>query len=283
MPLLNIVAQSCSRTTILVASVFLPQELQENYEWALRQLLAHLGSDAVLTVLVTDRELALINAIRIVYPTTVNLLCIWHIEKNVVSHCKGYLGARGINEGPTPQREPGQPATTLYERFMDAWHDVIRSETEAEYQENMSALQALRGDTVVENQQLDTARNYVLGTWLTDHKERFVAAWANRHRHFGMLSTSMAEGSHSAFKKRLKSSTGDMLCVVRRLRATYRHMERLFTKRVEDDDKLRAIHDGALLTLTSVRVGRHCAFGLTHAHSCRVWCRATPSSTSSRE
>ena len=43
------------------------------------------------SVIVSDRELALMNAIHIVFPRTMNLLCIWHIEKNVLRNCKGHF------------------------------------------------------------------------------------------------------------------------------------------------------------------------------------------------
>ena len=37
-------------------------------------------------VIVTDRELALMSAIAIVFPSTKNLLCIWHVKKNVLAY-----------------------------------------------------------------------------------------------------------------------------------------------------------------------------------------------------
>ena len=39
-------------------------------------------------VLVTDRDLGLIRAIRNVFPDVPHLLCIWHVNKNVLAHCK---------------------------------------------------------------------------------------------------------------------------------------------------------------------------------------------------
>jgi hypothetical protein len=38
--------------------------------------------------MVTDRELALMNGIKVAFPRTANLLCGWHINKNLVANCK---------------------------------------------------------------------------------------------------------------------------------------------------------------------------------------------------
>ena len=38
-------------------------------------------------VIVTDRELALMNAVQTVFSESHNLLCIWYINKNVLVNC----------------------------------------------------------------------------------------------------------------------------------------------------------------------------------------------------
>ena len=42
------------------------------------------------TVVVTDAKTGLIAAILIVFTGTKHLLCIWHINKNIVVHCKNW-------------------------------------------------------------------------------------------------------------------------------------------------------------------------------------------------
>ncbi|KAH1220856.1 hypothetical protein GmHk_12G034391 [Glycine max] len=44
-----------------------------------------LRRDALPRIIVTDRDLALINAVKTVFPETTNLLCRFHIDKNVKS------------------------------------------------------------------------------------------------------------------------------------------------------------------------------------------------------
>ena len=39
-------------------------------------------------IIVTDRELALLNAFEIVFLDLANLLCLWHINRNILKNCK---------------------------------------------------------------------------------------------------------------------------------------------------------------------------------------------------
>ena len=61
-------------------------------------------------VVVTDRELALISAIQIITGDAFNLLCIWHIKKNIVANLKKHLRT---NEG--------------WQRFLADWHLLVAS------------------------------------------------------------------------------------------------------------------------------------------------------------
>ena len=57
--------------------------------WALQRFQGlFLKRDALLGVIVTDRDLALMNAMKIVFPEATNLLYWFHIDKNVKAKCK---------------------------------------------------------------------------------------------------------------------------------------------------------------------------------------------------
>ena len=43
--------------------------------------------DAISRVIVTVRDLTLMNAVKIVFPEITNLLCLFHIDKNVKAKC----------------------------------------------------------------------------------------------------------------------------------------------------------------------------------------------------
>ena len=72
--------------------VFLRHESEEDYIWALRQMMI-VFQDRITgpIVIVTDRELALMAAISRVLPEAKNLLCIWHINKNVLANAKTHF------------------------------------------------------------------------------------------------------------------------------------------------------------------------------------------------
>ncbi|KAH1228086.1 PKS-NRPS hybrid synthetase [Glycine max] len=53
-----------------------------------------LRRDALHRVIVTDRNLALMNAVKNVFPECTNLLCRFHIDKNVKAKCKSLVGKK---------------------------------------------------------------------------------------------------------------------------------------------------------------------------------------------
>lgn len=76
-------------------------ESKESYTTALKYFKNLFHKDHLPRVLVTDRELALIAAIRIHFETAEILLCIWHIEKNVIKTCKPRFSGKPKEEWDT--------------------------------------------------------------------------------------------------------------------------------------------------------------------------------------
>ena len=74
--------------TFSVAFAYLQYEKEDNYTWALGILRSVMDENTLHSIIVTDRELALMNAICMVFPATTNLLRRWHIGKNVLANCK---------------------------------------------------------------------------------------------------------------------------------------------------------------------------------------------------
>jgi len=112
-------------------------------------------------VIVTDRELGLMNAIHKVFPTTNTLLCRWHISKNVLANYKKLFDR---NE--------------TCEKFILGWYLVIFASTKNEYECRIH-------DLIVEYHAYKDVLDYVINTWLNDYKKKFVAAWTNKIMHFG--------------------------------------------------------------------------------------------------
>ena len=120
MPLLDIIGMSSFNKSFYAGFCFLLHEKQEDYVWALRMFSNAMGfDDSQPLVIVTDREFALINAIDEVFPRANHLLCVWHIQKNVVAKCKPYFSEQDD-----------------WDVFSSMWNSVIYAETEGEFIES---------------------------------------------------------------------------------------------------------------------------------------------------
>jgi hypothetical protein len=109
MPLLHVVGMTAFNTTFSICFVFLKEEKEADYVWALQQVYRLFSNGNLPETIVTDRELALMNALRRLFPNSTNLLCAWHINKNVTAKCKPSFGS-------------GED----WERFLSMWVQVIR-------------------------------------------------------------------------------------------------------------------------------------------------------------
>ena len=70
-------------------------ERVNNVVWALEHFRGlFLRRDALPRVIVTERDLALMNAVKTMFPECTNLLCRFHIDKNVKAKCKSLIGQK---------------------------------------------------------------------------------------------------------------------------------------------------------------------------------------------
>ncbi|CEG46318.1 MULE transposase domain [Plasmopara halstedii] len=162
------------------------EEKKKDYLWAIAKLLAIWTPDARPKVIVTDKELALMGALDEVMAGSANILCTWHINKNVLAKCK-----RMFSSGEE------------WDEFISQWNCLISSSSVDEYERQWKKF-CTSISASAERSRLSIV------TWLI-HKERFINAWTSKHMHFGNTSTSRVEGSHAYIKKFLQTSTGDLL------------------------------------------------------------------------
>ena len=183
MPLLVIMGHTALGSSFYIAFAFLESEEEESFVWVLEMLQAlyrHLGLPDP-SVVVIDRDLALMNAIARVFALAVVLLCIWHINMNVLKHCK-----------------PAFDTQENWKKFYDAWREVVHASNEEDYKTTWKALKlAYRHD---HQEEID----YLKDTWLLPHRRRFCKAWTNQVLHFNTATTSRVEGGHSVLKHTLK-------------------------------------------------------------------------------
>ena len=74
--------------------------------------------DALLEVIVTDRDLTLMSAVKIVFPESTNLLCRFHIDKNVRTKCKILVGKK-----------------YAWDYVMEAWESLVDCPSKQEFDE----------------------------------------------------------------------------------------------------------------------------------------------------
>jgi hypothetical protein len=118
MPLLNIGGVTNNNMTIQVAVCFLSEESKPDYDWAIEQLFNCITDQKVRQprTIITDRELALINAIVKRFRFSKHILCQWHVSQNVCLKVKPHF--------PAPTKLKGRGPPVLNEKFlefMDEW------------------------------------------------------------------------------------------------------------------------------------------------------------------
>ncbi|KAI5439944.1 hypothetical protein KIW84_025343 [Lathyrus oleraceus] len=83
-PLFEIVGMTSTELTFAVGFAYMESEQTENFCWVLEKLKElFVKKDMCPQVILTDRDLALMKAIEVVFPNSINLLCRFHINKNV--------------------------------------------------------------------------------------------------------------------------------------------------------------------------------------------------------
>ena len=91
MPMLHIIGVTACNTSFTVAVAFIREETEMYYRWALEQLAEFYDEMQPLTITI-DRELALMTALPATFLTSAHLLCVWHINKNILANCRKYFG-----------------------------------------------------------------------------------------------------------------------------------------------------------------------------------------------
>ncbi len=197
LPLLNIIGITGLGTSFYLAFAFLRAEAEKDFTWALEQL-AKIIPHAP-NVIVTDRDLALMNALQVVFPDSAHLLCQWHIRKNVVSRSKLHFRQhRPLDETSGEAQRPYDTDDPAGD-FVKTWDQVTFSSTALEYKR--------RWDKLKDEYKSEAALlTYLQNTWIPWRK-RFMAPWINQHLHLGTVVTSRVESAHSVLKRYLEVSS----------------------------------------------------------------------------
>ena len=149
MLLLHIMGITTKNQSLSLAYFFIAGKHDEHYRWVMTQLrdVAEPLNQADHMVFVTDRELALMNAIGHIFPGLYNLLCFWNINKNVLKNLKKHFAKNESWEG-----------------FMGTCYGLCNTVTHLPFDELWKTIQTALPLAVT---------SYLEETWLL-HKEKFV-------------------------------------------------------------------------------------------------------------
>ena len=86
MPLFEVVGVTCTWHNYHVCAAFMSSEQEKSYMWVLSRMKEMLSEDPV--AIVTDRNLALMEAVEKVFPYSKYVLCREHIRRNIEDRVK---------------------------------------------------------------------------------------------------------------------------------------------------------------------------------------------------
>ncbi|KAL5165065.1 putative protein FAR1-RELATED SEQUENCE 10 [Glycine soja] len=185
LPLLDFVGVTPTAMAFSTGFAYLEAKHVNNIVWALERFRGlFLRNDRLPVVIVTDRDLALMNAVKTVFPESTNLLCKFHIDKNVKAKCKSLIGEK------------------------NAWDygTLVDCPFEHQFHESLQKFQVACSPWPM-------FTDYVNDTWIIPHKEKFITAWTNKVMHLGNTTTNRVESAHWALKRVLQNSFGDLCSV----------------------------------------------------------------------
>ena len=116
-------------------------------------------------VIVTDRNLSLMNAVKTVFLDATNLLCQFHIDKNVKAKCKNLIAQKNA-----------------WDYVMEAWGSLVDCPNESSFDEYLKNFEMTCSPWPM-------FVDYVCQTRVISHKEKLVKAWTNKVMHLGNTTT----------------------------------------------------------------------------------------------
>ena len=164
--MLDIVGVTPIGTTFSAAFAYLEGERLNNVVWALQRFRdLFMRVDALPKVIVTDMDLSLMNVVKTIFPDATNLLCQFHIDKNVKAKCKTLVAQKNA-----------------WDYVMEAWGSLVDCPCESSFDEYLKNFEMACSPWPM-------FVDYVCQTWVIPHKEKFVKAWTNKVMHLGNTTT----------------------------------------------------------------------------------------------
>lgn len=231
MPMMDIVGVTPINKTFFVGFGFVKDEKEPSLTFLLRNLrdiYRNLNLPDPRTFLI-DKDEALMNSIKAVFPSTDFMLCLWHVNKNILAKSRSFfrrdvLATRGVND----------PAfldlvKEMETAFMGRWWAVIGAPTVPEMIQTWA-------DFRKEYSSYNELLSYINDEWMNeDTMKRILHIHTNSYLHLGNQATSRVEGAHWCLKRDLHVSTNDLLGVVQSFERTVTNQHINLQQQIDDE------------------------------------------------
>jgi hypothetical protein len=168
MPLVQFTGVSNLHTNFNIGFCFINSEDENAYVWTIQRLsdLISARGGQPPQVIVTNNEDGLKNACDIVFPEAQQILCTWHIDKNVLGRARKTWITNDSEEDEKTAQE-----------FMGHWRNVARSKTLVEFRDNWAILEGQYAEQV-------ELINYLKAEYLP-LRHQWVDFWADQAINYG--------------------------------------------------------------------------------------------------
>lgn len=245
-------------------------EKEEGFHWLserLNELRQQVGAPEP-TVIITDKEKALKNALLRVFPSSQQQLCVWHVNAKIRARIKSRwkeLGAADYDDddeadegeaddtvdpndhlfGRNATQEEAEvgisglpnhnPEEYSRDTMFTAWRTVIYAPTEEKFYANWKAF-----DRTYEQQR--HILRYISKEYMP-WREQWACCYISRYRNFGQRVNSPVETAHKDVKSYLLTGTGDLLHLHNALLQMIANKERTYKQEAgRQKDRLRLVY-----------------------------------------
>lgn len=203
MPLCIFNGVSASNKSFYIGFAFLRHEDKDLHHWILsrvRELFKRVGKEEGPKVVLTDKEDVLIAGLEEVMPASYHILCVWHINKNIL--------ARATKFFPRPEG---------IQAWMDLWYRVCQAPTLAEYEKARVELRIADPARIRDHR--ESLFEYVDREYLANgNREKHCQYWTDRIAHFIKRVGPTIQGGHANIKKGLERTLGELPTMARVIR-----------------------------------------------------------------
>ncbi|KAL0228988.1 hypothetical protein GEMRC1_013608 [Eukaryota sp. GEM-RC1] len=222
--MLAIIGMDCFLKTFTSCFVFMEKEDGVSYYWALDQFNSILQISP--ETIVRDRDICLANAIRDVFPATKQVVCYFHLERNI----KVYATSEN---------------SILFYVFLKEFKEAVQSPNESLYNAKMSTFLEKYRQLPEFAKTIDYLNRSIL-----PEEQQFAHCFVNQATNLGTFTNYRIEGNHSVLKRFESLAQKDLLGAMRKIDVFVADQINQFDQRIDKD---RLFFDPAIVSSVALQ------------------------------